>query len=362
MNSVKVVIIVMDAWFPVGYSPSCLSSIGAHIMKQDTRRRIAAARSGFTLVELLVVIAIIGILVALLLPAIQAAREAARRTQCSNNLKQIGLAVQLHADSREIYPDGGNAWWTKYRSKVDNGQPKAADNTGLPKAAPYQEWGWHYQILPYIEQQNLWEEVDDVKVRAAEIPGYYCPSRRGPTIHDSGDINGMRALTDYVGNAGISEAGNGNFGMMGNGTDGTIVRTALGGRRNRPPKNPRSHAVIPSRHIEDGLTHTLLVGEKRMNSDNIEGGSAADDQGWADGWDWDIVRWGHVQPGPDYQLEGKRQISIDKMTAFGSSHPGNFIGVFCDGSVRSIKFDIDFEVFGRVCSRDDQQIYDSSEL
>ncbi|MEO2049038.1 MAG: DUF1559 domain-containing protein [Pirellulales bacterium] len=326
-------------------------------MKQDARRRIATVRSGFTLVELLVVIAIIGILVALLLPAIQAAREAARRTQCSNNLKQIGLAVQLHADAREIYPDGGNGWWQKYRSKEDNGQPKAADNTGRPKAAPFQDWGWHYQILPYIEQQQLWEEVDDFKVRAAEIPGYYCPSRRGPTIHDSGELNGQRAMTDYVGNAGTSEEGNGNFGMMGNGNDAPIVRTAMKGRRRK-----RSYEVIPSRHIEDGLTHTLLVGEKRMYVGDLGQGHADDDQGWADGWDWDIVRWGHVQPGPDYQLEGQRQLSIDKMTAFGSSHPGNFIGVFCDGSVRPIKFDIDFEVFARVCSRDDQQVYDPSEL
>ncbi len=332
------------------------------LVSRPLSRKTSHSTAAFTLVELLVVIAIIGVLVALLLPAVQAAREAARRTQCSNHLKQIGLAVQLHADSREIYPDGGNAWWVKYRSKEDNGQPKAADNGGRPKMAPFQEWGWHYQILPFIEQQALWQEVDDFKVRAAEIPGYYCPSRRGPTVFDAGEVNGRRAMTDYVGNAGISEAGNGNFGMMGNGTDGAIVRSAFGGRRNRPPKNPRSHAVIPSRHIEDGMTHTLLVGEKRMYIGDLGQGHPDDDQGWADGWDWDIVRWGHVQPGPDYRLEGKSQLSIDKMTAFGSSHPGAFIGVFCDGSVRSIKFDIDAEVFGMVCSRNDQLVYDSGEL
>lgn len=316
-------------------------------MKQDARYR-SAVRSGFTLVELLVVIAIIGILVALLLPAIQAAREAARRIQCSNNLKQIGLACQLHADSHEIYPDGGNGWWQKFRSKDDNGRPKIA---------PFQEWGWAYQILPYIEQQQLWEVVDDFKIRATPIPGYFCPSRRGPTVHDAGTESGFRAMTDYVGNGGTSEEGNGNFGMMGNGNDAPIVRTAMKGRRRK-----RSREVIPARHIEDGLTNTLLVGEKRMYIGDLGQGHADDDQGWADGWDWDIIRWGHVQPGPDYLLEGKRQVSIDKMTAFGSSHPGVFIGVFCDGSVRPIKFDIDAEVFRMVCSRDDQQVYNPNEL
>jgi prepilin-type N-terminal cleavage/methylation domain-containing protein len=104
------------------------------------RRRISA-KSGFTLVELLVVIAIIGVLVAVILPAVQAAREAGRRTQCLNNLKNIGLAFQTHVDVHKQYPTGGWGWlWT--------GDPDRGFGVRQPG-------GWMYNILPYMEEQAL---------------------------------------------------------------------------------------------------------------------------------------------------------------------------------------------------------------
>ena len=93
--------------------------------------------AGFTLVELLVVITIIGILIALLLPAVQAAREAARRAQCCNNLKQMGLALQLYHEAFEVYPFGGYGDFVAY--------------TG---------WGWSTKILPYMEQENVYSQID----------------------------------------------------------------------------------------------------------------------------------------------------------------------------------------------------------
>ncbi len=98
-------------------------------------------RVGFTLVELLVVIAIIGILVALLLPAIQAAREAARRSQCKNNLKQIGLALQNHLDARKSFPMGCLEWRTTGNAKL-------------------RQWAWSAKILPYLEEQTLYQQID----------------------------------------------------------------------------------------------------------------------------------------------------------------------------------------------------------
>src|SRR5262245_35403008 len=102
-----------------------------------------ARRRGFTLVELLVVIAIIGILIALLLPAVQAARESARRTQCSNHLKQLALSMSTHHDQHKMFPSGGWGWrWT---GDPDRGHGKR------------QPGGWGYQILPFIEQQAIYD-------------------------------------------------------------------------------------------------------------------------------------------------------------------------------------------------------------
>src|SRR5687767_9100015 len=112
-------------------------------MSRSFRRR----NVGFTLVELLVVIAIIGILIALLLPAVQAAREAARRSQCTNNLKQIGLAFHHYHDTYRQFPYAGNGV----------AQPRTITNGAIATGRD-QAWGWAYQILPFMEQQNLWED------------------------------------------------------------------------------------------------------------------------------------------------------------------------------------------------------------
>ena len=111
-------------------------------MKPDYR----SDRRGFTLVELLVVIAIIGILVALLLPAIQSAREAARRTQCKNNLKNIGLAIQNHVSSYRVFPTGGAGFGDDLEYYVANGKPFGPDKQGM---------SWAYQILPFMEEEAL---------------------------------------------------------------------------------------------------------------------------------------------------------------------------------------------------------------
>src|SRR5205807_5102327 len=107
-------------------------------------------RLGFTLIELLVVIAIIGVLIALLLPAVQKVREAANRTQCANNLKQIGLAVHNFHDTYGAFPNNGNLWYTGI----------SFDTTLAPQNSKYQQAGWGFQILPFIEQDNLYKTVD----------------------------------------------------------------------------------------------------------------------------------------------------------------------------------------------------------
>src|SRR6266481_9147861 len=110
----------------------------------------SVSRLGFTLIELLVVIAIIGVLIALLLPAVQKVREAASRTQCANNLKQIGLAMHNFHDTYGLFPNqGGQA-----HSGI------AYDSSGTPLGIKYQTAGWLFQILPFIEQDNLYKLPD----------------------------------------------------------------------------------------------------------------------------------------------------------------------------------------------------------
>src|SRR5690606_35788952 len=119
---------------------------------------------GFTLVELLVVIAIIGVLVAMLLPAVQAAREAARRSQCKNNLKQIGLAMHNHHDARGYFPGAGSDG-----PSVDCCQADNRDG-----------WSWAFHLTPYMEQSAIYELTDNNAVALSVIGTYYCPTRRRP--------------------------------------------------------------------------------------------------------------------------------------------------------------------------------------
>ena len=148
--------------------------------------------SGFTLVELLVVIAIIGILVALLLPAIQAAREAARRTECKNRLKQIGLAVLNHVDTYKVFPTGGTRYNAVITTYAVNGKPFGPDKQGL---------GWAYQILPYLEEGSIKNLTTNDQLQKASIPLYLCPSRRsaanGPTTSTNVG-GGFICLIDYI--------------------------------------------------------------------------------------------------------------------------------------------------------------------
>lgn len=274
---------------------------------RDTRHR------GFTLIELLVVIAIIAILIALLLPAVQQAREAARRTQCKNNLKQIGLAFHNYHDNFKALPDGGTDFDTT--NSVCN-RCCSANNRG--------EWNWMYQIMPQIEQSNLYMSTSDTTIYQTPIGIYYCPSRRSPAMY------GSSAKSDYAGNSGDGmDAKNGAM----------IERTCV--------------ASIGLTNITDGTTNTLLVGEKQTNVKNF-GGSGGDNEPYVNsGWDQDEIRWGALNNVPQHDSQHPAEPPAFWSGRFGSSHAGAFNGLMADGSVRSFSYNIDAEQFRRACVRND---------
>ncbi|MCP4477931.1 MAG: DUF1559 domain-containing protein [Planctomycetaceae bacterium] len=263
------------------------------------------------------VIAIIGILIGMLLPAVQQVREAARRTACSNNLKQIGIAIHDYESSLQLFPDGGKNWWSGRRKQG-----------GVPRMAPDQNWGWLYQILPFIEQNNLYEEPNNAIVRRTPVPAYFCASRRPPTV-----LGGTRAVNDYAGNAGLRLNGGG-LGNWGDGKNGGVIV-----RGGFAPK-------VTFGSVTDGSSNTVLAGEKALNPMDYDRFSTADNGGYTSGWDWDIVRWGDQLPCSD-----REAYSADYR--FGSAHPGGVNMVFVDGSVHFIRRNVDLDVYKNAMQRDD---------
>jgi prepilin-type N-terminal cleavage/methylation domain-containing protein/prepilin-type processing-associated H-X9-DG protein len=321
-------------------------------------RTSSRGRPGFTLIELLVVIAIIAVLIGLLLPAVQKVREAASRTQCTNNLKQIGLAFHTHSSTLGYFPGGGYVH-TSSRTWAD-----APTNT-KPALAPHQQWGWAYQILPYIEQDNLWRTPytlagqpagsGDELVAATPIYIYFCPTRRPPTVLTRQE--GKKALIDYAANGGTYAAGE----DWHNAKNGVVLRSSY-------------NQKLRMADIKDGTSNTLAVGEKNLNlavlnDPNVNAGD--DNSGYAIGMDWDHTRWADLPPAFDRYIPN----DATSDTRFGSSHTAGFNAVFCDGSVRMITYSVgsrfdpnrateygNMGVFQKACIRNDSQAFNLDDL
>jgi prepilin-type N-terminal cleavage/methylation domain-containing protein/prepilin-type processing-associated H-X9-DG protein len=323
----------------------------------QTRFLVPGKRRGFTLIELLVVIAIIAILLALLLPAVQKVREAASRMTCRNNLKQMGIAFHMHHETVGVFPTGGSHWLAK----------RTLGGAGDPLTGLSQDWGWPYQILPYIEQENLWRNANDGLVRTSPVNLYFCPSRRAPMV-----ING-RAMIDYAGNSGTAsffvQAGGRRLIRSGSDLNGVVVR-------NRGPASLSDAwpVLVPDRivnyppvriaDITDGTSNTLLAGEKRLNVGNLGAVQTDDGDGYAIGWGQDMIRNANKAPAADYRGD-KDPLGANSTTGdfrFGSSHSGGFNGLLADGSVRSIRYDVNLTTFQWLCARNDGQVFSLDDL
>jgi len=311
-------------------------------------------RPGFTLVELLVVIAIIGILAGLLLPAVQMAREAANRTQCINNLKQIGFACLNHEGTYKVLPNSGYDA-TTYPTPTFLGVTTLSPATGDKQQA-----GWSYQILPFIEQEILWQggptnvlATKQAFAAGGSIPGYFCPSRRRAAVYNGrGLIDYAAATTAEPNNEAQSYAADINTLTAANIVDPAWGATAIVRNRNQNPTGTINTYSIALAGIKDGTSNVMLISEKQMNI-ALEPPVQDDDQGYCVGHDIDNVRSCFLQPQKDYVAPSEGASPASRPYIFGSSHPGVIVVVMCDGSTRLVNMSIDQVTFQRLGMRRD---------
>ncbi|HZZ29462.1 MAG TPA: DUF1559 domain-containing protein [Pirellulales bacterium] len=280
---------------------------------------------GFTLVELLVVIAIIGILIALLLPAVQAAREAARRSECQNNLKQMGIAIQSHLDVRKVFPMGRNRY----------------DQYAL---------SWAYYLLPYMEENPMYtaynssvrdDDVGNTQTMRTAVAVYACPSRRSAAADRNFDNNDVApvvlhagTLGDYAANAGFIY----NIGMVAVEQTNTAIQFKFGAYDPTKAGPIFSGSRVAVRNVTDGLSKTLAIGERYIppfdptrpeNMHDYDQGDTAFISGDQPRTIFAGTQEGFAS-GPN-DMDDKNTVS-----KFGSNHVGVVQFVYLDGHVSAI--------------------------
>jgi len=286
---------------------------------------------GFTLIELLVVIAIIAVLIALLLPAVQQAREAARRSQCKNNLKQIGLALHNYHDTHSTFPPGVvlQTADAQYIGDGSNGTQSV------------ESWGWGAFVLPYIEQAALYNQANigsggKLESVVGTVPlmtlaVYRCPSDPAPLIR-VGNPQARWATSNYKGNCGHRNC------LFSETSGGTIRPVTLSGP-NDYGGIFRLDSKILIRDITDGTSNTILTGEIAWLKGTITYDAAA----WAG-----CLQGEQGNCADDVVASGRAPINSQSTNrevlheSFSSHHTGGAQFLFCDGSVRFISENVNY--------------------
>lgn len=348
-------------------------------------------RKGFTLVELLVVIAIIGILIGMLLPAVQSVREAARRTQCMNNLRQTALASINFESAQMNFPTMGLT-----------GAQFTFGGLQRPELG-FENFSWSYQILPFMEANNLHSvrptaglvrDPNGIAVNAEAVSNLSCPSR-GVRYYTTVALDpGRHFISDYASfhahnthtrelinrrpdefpNLTSQMPGSGNYRAPQPGNNWMQTRWVgliiPGGERVDSAGTITKHGGLGYGAISDGSSNTLLLAEKSARASNynpVEGVSVTGSNYWDNieknglvDNDLSTVRglhWWSTSAYPDSNNNG-----LAHLGTFGSAHPGTFSVVLGDGSTHSTDLDIDFVVMYRLGARNDGTVFNISEF
>ena len=307
---------------------------------------------GFTLIELLVVIAIIAVLIALLLPAVQSAREAARRVNCVNNLKQIGIALHNYHDSMSTFPPGYCSFW-----RADSGDAGTAeDDLG-------QGWGWGSMILPQLEQQSIFNAINfnltmtfpaNATAQLLRVTTYLCPSDATPTTVP---------VRDQTNTTTVYNVGTGNYvGMYGLGEIGE----APGAGNGMFFRNSK----INFAQIIDGTSNTIAIGERSHNLSYVTWTGRA-----VGGW---LFKTSSVEGGTDtFQVSPEESFTMilgpigledlprtpnhprAHVEDYWSRHPGGVNFLFADGSVHFLKSSISAVTYQALGTRGGREVISS---
>jgi prepilin-type N-terminal cleavage/methylation domain-containing protein/prepilin-type processing-associated H-X9-DG protein len=357
-----------------------LRSVAIRAHSTPANSPVHGSRRAFTLVELLVVIAIIGILIALLLPAIQAARESARRNQCVNNIRNLAQAALNHHDVAQHFPTGGWGWW--WVGDPDRGYGRA------------QPGGWVFNLMPFTEEDSRYRAASDGQPETITtnqlnamrlivinpLTLIRCPSRRatavfpkpvdgtyiGKNVAQNPATGNVAGRSDYAINCGDER--NNEVGGGPGGGGGVILSTypsmasiswcmsptgkvAVGATCSDPGTGISFEgSEVAIQHIADGTSKTYLIGEKALNPVNYETGTdGGDNETWCSGYNNDNYRTTYYPPQQD-------RLGLDGRLIFGSVHGSVFNMSFCDGHVEGIAYDIEPRVHRSYGNRRDGSV------
>jgi prepilin-type N-terminal cleavage/methylation domain-containing protein len=343
------------------------------------------SRTAFTLVELLVVISIIGLLIAMLLPAVQAARESARKLQCQNNVRQLALACLHHEHANGRFPTNGWGWsWT--------GDADRGNDCRQPAC-------WLYNILPFIDQQELhdlgmgqgaWDSpakmAANIQRLTIPVPVFYCPTRRPVMAYQVSEplVNAVplppvAGRCDYVGNGGdvftsCDDPTPSKWASLGNqqgpktpdevenppGKITSNAQTTLGNVAKAATGIMYCGSMVTMADITDGASNTYLLGEKYLNPEAYWGDGDLGDNDPLAGDNEDSVRWTFKDG--DYLRPMLDSPDNQARWLFGSAHASGFFMALCDGSVRMMSYTIDPEIHKNLSNRKDGKAIDAEKL